>query len=936
MDINLSAKICEKINELSKLTGISEIEITEKALIEYLERNSTTKDYKDNNLLSVNNVKAPSPFLLNNEFKDDSEYVYRKLLETLPEIILRTDISGKIIYINDDVPPSWGDFKKEEVLGKNMMEFIDEIDKEKAIENTKKMFLTPLGLQEYSLNLGTGTKFKCEINGDILRDNDGNPLGMVYVLRNITERIRMEEALRQSENRFKALAKASFEGIVFTENDIIFDANEQYANMFGYEVNELIGRKVIDLLAPESKEPVMDAIHSENEIHYEHLALRKDGSIFPVEAHGRIINIENNKIHVTTVLDISERIQAQELVAKSEDRFRSMIQNLSDTIHILDINGVIFYESPSSQKVLGYETGFLIGKKPFDFIHPEDREKAIKAFQNIIISNTSGKPTEYRFRHSDGRYIFLETIGLNLIINPDINGILLTSRDVTERKISEESLRESERQFRAFLNSTEDLAFLKDASGKYLYVNYAMSEVLEHNEDEIIGKTDYDLLPKPLADNNTKMDEEALNSDEVIIHENKFENTTTETRIFKIQLKNDQYGVGGIIRDITKKKKLERQVIQSEKMSVVGELAGGIAHDLNNILTVLIGNTELLERRIDFQCKKKVNKYLEAISKANLRAKDIVLQILAFSKRQEINRTNIDLNDIVIDMSKMLARLIPENIKVINDLAPERLIINADISQIEQIIMNVVINARDAIIENGLIHLTTKKEEINFDIITRNGIMKPGTYALLLIKDNGSGIPANIIDKIFDPFFTTKEIGKGTGLGLSIVINNISKNDAFLNLYSEINNGTEFKIYFPLSPDIELYYEETSLEDTYLGNGETILIVEDDESIRFLLVEYLRDLNYNIISANNGIEAIELLDNENVNAILTDITMPEMGGKELFNNIRNKNINVPIVAMSGYYQHSEVKNLGFYEILDKPLDMTKVSELFFKIFHGTA
>jgi PAS domain S-box-containing protein len=385
------------------------------------------------------------------------------------------------------------------------------------------------------------------------------------------------------------------------------------------------------------------------------------------------------------------------------------------------------------------------------------------------------------------------------------------------------------------------------------------------------------------------------------------------------------------IRDITEKRKLEKQIIQSEKLSAIGELAGGIAHDLNNILTSLVGNTDLLNRKICHDCKTTNSKYLEALIKSNQRAKNIILQILTFSKRQAVNQETFNLNDVVLEIDKLLTRLIPENICIHKNIIDMDLNIEADISQVEQIIVNIIINARDAIKNNGMISISTKDINIDSEIVTRNGVMKPGKYALLKIIDNGCGIKPEIIDRVFDPFFTTKEIGKGTGLGLSIVLNNISKNNGYINLYSDLEKGTEFNVFFPLIAVMSKNETEIKVIDIPTGKGEKIMVVEDDESIRQYLAESLMDLHYRVYIAGNGVEALQIIENDMMDVILTDITMPEMGGVELLKNLREKNVLVPVIAMSGFYQYEGIRNLEFYEILDKPLEIQKIALLLQKI-----
>jgi PAS domain S-box-containing protein len=748
----------------------------------------------------------------------------------------------------------------------------------------------------------------------------------------ITEIKKMEDAHRESEEKFKELTDLLPQSIY--ECDItgrLTFVNQKAFESFGYTQEQFeAGLNVIDIVSPEEQETAHNNFQALLNGHkvpgQEYTAVRKNGSIFPVVVYSSPIIRSGKTIGLRGILfDITEQKKVEESLKKSEDRFRSIIQNSYDVIVIVNSELKITFVSPSAKKILDLSPESLIGKSPLEVVHPDDVNLIKKEIFDAMNNSNYGIPTEFRFHKPDGTWIYLEAVANNLLNYPGIDGLVITCRDITERKRTNNSLSDSERQFRGFLNSTDDLAFLKDDEGKYIFVNYSLANFFGKNEEEILGKTDFSLMPEEAAKYCALSDSEALKSEEVVISEEYVHNNIYETRKFKIFLNENKLAIGGFIRNITEKRKLEKQIIQSEKMAVVGQLAGGIAHDLNNILTALIGNTELLNRKICPQCKNVSVKYIDALMKANTRAKNIILQILTFSKGQPVKKEIFNLNDTIIDMGKMLSRLIPENIKITKSQCQENLTINADISQVEQIIMNLVINSRDAIPGNGEIEIISKTEKIDYDIITKNGILKPGYYALLTIKDNGAGIPSEIIDKIFDPFFTTKESGKGTGLGLAVVLNNINKNDSFVNLYSEISRGTEFRIYFPLIRDEEKFDFMPNQEELLLGNNEVILIVEDDESIRYMLTEYLTELNYSIIIAINGFEALDILNTKKVDIILTDLTMPDMGGIELYKNIKQQNHRIPVIAMSGYYDYKELESNKFDDLLEKPLDMSKVS-----------
>jgi PAS domain S-box-containing protein len=869
----------------------------------------------------------------------NSEERYRLLVENQSDLLVKVDVDGIFQFVSPSYCVTFGKSEKE-LLGSKFMPLVHDEDIADTMKEMEKLYIPPNScyLEQRALThdgwrwIGWADK--------ALLDESGKVLSIVGVGRDITERKKIEEELRESQQMLRQVLDTIPVRVFWKDlNCNYMGCNKALLQDLGYnEQSQLLGKNDYDTRV--TTETAAAFISDDKfvmkkdiaKLNYEESQVLPDGTTRWLKTSK--IPLKNFKGEIIGVLctyeDITEKKQSEKSLKESEERYRNLFdKNYSVMILIDPASGKIIDANPSACQYYGYSHEEITLKLISD-INISDLKVITKSMEEV----KDEKKRHFIFKHklADGSTKDVEVYSGPITIEGK-KFLFSIIHDITERKQAEEALENSERQFREFLNSTDDLVFLKDSSGKYLFINSIGVDLYNKNYDDIIGKGDKDIMPEEEYLQCSESDRAVMNSDGLVIAEEKFGNGIYEVRKFKIHLTNNEIGIGGFIRDVTDKKKLEKQIIQSEKMTVVGQLAGGIAHDLNNILTVLIGNTELLNRKICSNCKTSYGKYIDALITANLRAKNIILQILAFSKKQQVVKQITDLNLLVDDLWNMLIRLIPESITLTKTIHPSKLYINADIAQIEQIIMNLVINSRDAVGDKGIIEIHTDEINISFDVITKNGIMKPSKYALLVVKDNGTGIRPELVEKIFDPFFTTKSVGKGTGLGLSIALNNINKNDAYINLYTEPGKGTEFKMFFPII--LERYHEtkhETD-DDLFLGNKEKILVVEDDEGIRFMLSEYLSDLNYEVLLAKNGMEGIGIVESELIDLIITDITMPEVNGIELFKEVRKINLSVPVIAISGYYQNKEVKKIGFDKIIDKPLDLSKVSQIIFNFLH---
>jgi PAS domain S-box-containing protein len=374
----------------------------------------------------------------------------------------------------------------------------------------------------------------------------------------------------------------------------------------------------------------------------------------------------------------------------------------------------------------------------------------------------------------------------------------------------------------------------------------------------------------------------------------------------------------GIVRDITERKKaeeekekLEDQLRHAQRMEAVGQLAGGVAHDFNNILTAIIGYGNLLQMNMKEDDPQRI--HIEQILSASNRGANLTQSLLAFSRKQVINPQPIDLNSVVTKIEKLLLRVIGEDIKLKTICAEEAVTGMADSGQIEQVLMNLATNARDAMPVGGVLIIETGLVEIEEEFIKTHGYGKPGKYALISVTDSGIGMDEKTREKIFEPFFTTKEVGKGTGLGLSMVYGIIKQLDGFINVYSELKKGTKFKIYLPL---IKAKGKETGLSELspVEGGTETVLVVEDDEAVRRLSRDVLQSYGYRVIEAENGEEAIEKFkeNKEKINILLLDVILPKRNGKEVYDEIRKIKPDIKALFLSGYAENL-LQNKGILE-----------------------
>ena len=625
-------------------------------------------------------------------------------------------------------------------------------------------------------------------------------------------------------------------------------------------------------------------------------------------------------------------------LVQREELFRLISENAADLIAVVDNHGKRIYNSLSYEKVLGYSAEELRNSSSFEQIHPEDRERVKEAAAEARLTGM-GRPMEYRIRHKDGTWRTLESTA-SVIRNTEgeTEKLIIVNRDITERKRVAEALRQSEASFRSVIVDAPYGIFRADLSGQLLMVNAALEKMLGYESPQ-------ELLQANLATDIYRYPAEHQKINELFLRDKHFKDVEVEWRRkdgafitvrcsgWPVKDESSTY-IEVFAEDVTDRRVMERQLRMAQKMEAVGRLSGGIAHDFNNLLGVIIGYIQVMKRSL--VPGNSSYEYAEEIEKASQRAVALTRQLLAFSRQQVLEPTILNLNSLVSDMEKMLPRLIGEDIELILKLDASIGQVKADSGQIEQVVMNLAVNARDAMQDGGKLTIQTANAELDMAFAREHPGSIPGHYVMLAVTDSGTGMDPETQAQIFEPFFTTKDRDKGTGLGLATVYGVVKQSTGYITVESEKGKGACFKIYLPrIEQPVGISNEVIQAPLTVRGS-ETILLVEDAEPLRKLAHMFLRDNGYKVLTAADGSEAerVAAQNSEPIHLLLTDVVMPGINGRVLAERLASRYPAMKVLYMSGYTD-SFIAGHGVLEegihLLHKPFTeealMRKVREL---------
>ena len=599
--------------------------------------------------------------------------------------------------------------------------------------------------------------------------------------------------------------------------------------------------------------------------------------------------------------------------AESEVRYRLLADNATDIIVRHAPDGRIVYVSPAVYQTLGYRPRQLEGRHLTELSSDEDPTTMDQILDQLRVTNGAYR-VEHRLRHADGRSIWLETTG-RAIRDPvwgNVIELVTASRDIDARKEAESALRASNEFIRALFDSSPVAIIATDLNLQVLQWNGAAERLFGWTAEEVIGKP-YPLASETMLPEIARSRTRALREGRFIdVHAQRMrrDGSLVDLSLSVGVVRNAHSEPSGFVllaADLSERAKLEAQLRHAQKMDAVGQLAGGIAHDFNNLLTVVTGYAGILLSELpkDEPIRPDIKEIMSAADRAGV----LTRQLLAFSRQQMLEPRVLDLNDVVEGMEQMLRRVLPADIKVIMKLDRSLGWVNADPGQLEQVLMNLIVNARDAMPEGGELVIETRDARLDGTDGSECAGAKAGDYVTLAVSDTGCGIPEPMQSRIFEPFFTTKEYGKGTGLGLSTAHGIITQSGGYITVRSEPGVGATFKVYLPLVQSAPAVNVATAPVSTVTRGAETILLVEDDDAVRTTATRILERAGYTIYAAADGSEALAIHDRigHGIDLLLTDMIMPEMSGGELTTRIREREPNVAVLVMSGYTEQTSLR-----------------------------
>jgi len=775
------------------------------------------------------------------------------------------------------------------------------------------------------------------------------------IMVDITESKRGEEALKL------------FRALIDRANDVIevidpvtghfLDVNEKACQSHGYSREEYLSLSLSEI---EVKLNVTDPVAWRNHVEdvrqtgfkiIEGEHRRKDGSTFPVEINVTYIHLNRDYL-VAVVRDITERRVAEQRLAEEQARFKLIFDTIPIGIafHTVHPDGTFTRNINNAHlRICGLTRDQHDEPDVYKRIsHPDDMVVQRQFMSRVMAGQIKQFSLEKRYLHPDGRIVWVKFSYQRETYPDGTSEELTTVVDITDRRQAETALRDSEQRFRQVTENIDEVFWLTNtAKTEMIYISPAYERIWE--------RTCESLYASPLSWVEAIQDEDRQRvADAALTLQVKGEYDLEyrirrpdgtvrwiHDRAFPIR---DTSGVvcriAGIAEDITSRRQLEEQLRQSQKMEAIGQLAGGVAHDFNNILAVIELQTALLQTEPDLPDRHR--DMAEEIKTAAQRAANLTRQLLLFGRKQALQLRDIDLNETVTDIARMLQRLLGEAVQMQFIFCPRRLLIHADAGMMDQILLNLTVNARDAMSGGGRVTIETSEAEFDQSDLTPGSKIRPGSFVCVSVTDTGSGIPPEILPRIFEPFFSTKDVGKGTGLGLATVFGIVQQHHGWITVHSKVGQGTTFQIYFPRLTRTGAKTGVRSSLGQIAGGSETILVVEDDPSLRTAMRTVLSRLGYRILEASTGVAGWEIWSQNRgeIHLMITDMVMPGgMSGRELAEKILSQDPELKVVYVSGYSPETASKSFRMEEgvnFLTKPFEARKLAQTVRNCLDGTA
>jgi PAS domain S-box-containing protein len=879
------------------------------------------------------------------ESLQESEQRFRTLAEASFEGIELTD-KGVIVDLNDQLAEMLG-YGPGELIGINVMNIVAPESRDLIMANVRAGYEGPY---EHLAVKKDGSVFPVEVRTRSIPYR--GRLARVTAIRDVTERKRAEASLRDSEEKYSAVVRQAKDGVIIIQDKILTFVNEAMADILGYNPGEMENTPFISYVAPESRAVVAAYVRARlagEDVPnvYEAKLLRKDSTTIDAELSASVIQHRGKPIDIGIIRDITEHKKAVEALRQSEEKFRNLVETTSDWIWETDAEYNYSYSSPRIRDLLGYEPDEVIGRKPFDLMPPDEARRLEADFALIHSRHQPFFNLENVNLRKDGKEVILETSGVPRL---DSRGRFLgyrgIDRDITERKQGEEALRESEARFRRVVESSPLAIGIVDKDDRILYLNPKFVEKFGYTLDDIPTQERWFRLAYPdpgyrqAVVEQWQMALERAVKESHIAHAVEVKVTCKDGSMRSIEVFGTPMGerILAIFNDLTERKRMEEErsrledhMREVQKLESLGVLAGGIAHDFNNLLQAVLGHADMA--LLSLSSVSPAYNNIKEIINASQRAADLCRQMLAYSGRGRFVISRYDFAEIVQEMSHILQVSVSKKATLRYRLASDLPAVEADATQLRQVVMNLITNASEALGDSsGTIEISIGVMDCDKDYLSEsymNDNLPGGRYIYLEVSDTGCGMDAETLNRMFDPFFTTKFTGRG--LGLAAVLGIVRGHKGTIRVHSEIGKGTTFKVLLPAVEWTPGDREKPVEKAASMQSGSTILIIDDDPDVLKTTATILKKMGFQVLTARNGREGIEVFraQKEEISCVILDLTMPDMGGEEVFTELQTLRSDVCVILSSGYNEQDVSQRFvgkGLAGFIQKPYSMAKLRE----------